>query len=160
MYFPFAMTENNPCSSTLRNTQELCLTTMALGNTGVHDLCISFEIFTPHWGAKWGKWSVTSVAPFSATCEGTQHDEKYFQRPDSCPMCSGAYMLADCPLACLVLYIHRVGGLSPVKCLVLFPVNIGGICLWEWHVMPRWWRQILTLTDHIGILGSTSNSWA
>lgn len=115
----------------LRNTQELCLTPVALRNTGVHDLCISSEIFTPHWGAKRGKWSVTNVAPFNAACEGTQHDEKNFQQPDSCPMCSGAHMLTDCPLACLVLYIHRVGGLSPLKCLILFPVNIGGICLWE-----------------------------
>lgn len=66
MYFPFVMTENNPCSSKLRNTQELCFTTRALRNTGVHDLCISSEIFTPRWGAKWGKSSVTTVAPFSA----------------------------------------------------------------------------------------------
>lgn len=55
MYFPFAMTENKTRSFMLRNTQELCLTTVALRNTGVHDLCISSEIFTPQWGAKWGK---------------------------------------------------------------------------------------------------------
>lgn len=32
MYFPFAVSENNPCSSVLRNTQELCLAAVALGN--------------------------------------------------------------------------------------------------------------------------------
>lgn len=90
MHFLFAMTETNPCSSMLRNTQELCLTTTNIRNTGVHVLGISFEMFTLHWGAKWGKWSVTNVAPFIAACEGIQHDEKYFQQRDSCPMCSGA----------------------------------------------------------------------
>lgn len=151
------MTGDNPCSSSLGNTQELCLTTTALRNTGVHDLCISSEIFTPHWGAKWGKWSVTNVAPFNAVYEGTQHDGKYFQQSDSCPKCSGAHMLAECPLAWLVLYIHRVGALSPAKCLILSPENRRHLSLRIRHVMPSLWRQILTLTDHIVILGSIFN---
>lgn len=108
-----------------RNTQELCLAAVALGNPGVHDLCISSEIFTPHWGAKWRKWSVTNVALFNAACEGTQHDEKYFQQPDSCPLCSGAYMLTDCPL-------HALFGTHTE--LEVYPLcNAWYYCQWTWE---------------------------
>lgn len=120
--------EYYPCSSMLRNTQEWYLTTEALQNTGVNDLCTLSEIFTPHWGAKWGKWSVTNIPPFNTACEGTFHDEKYVQQPD---VFVGIYAnrLSSCMpyLKC----VHRAGGLSLVKCFIILPVNIGGICLWE-----------------------------
>lgn len=101
----------NPCSSILRNTQELCHTTKALRNIGVHDLCISSEIFTPHWGAKWRKWSVTNIPLLNTTCESTLNCEKCIQQPDSFLMCLGAYMLIGCSLTCLILYVHIFGGL-------------------------------------------------
>lgn len=82
----------NPCSSILRNTQELCLTMKALRNTGVHDLCISFEIFTPHWGSKWRKWSVTNTPLLNTTCENTLHCEKCSRWPDSFTVFGGIYV--------------------------------------------------------------------
>lgn len=150
MYFPFAMTENvPPCSEIPKSYVSL----LWQSETQVHmTYALAPKYFTPHWGATWGEWSVTSVALFNAACEGTQH-EKYFQQPNSYLMWSGAYMPCS---------VHsQIWRFVPCETLdVISKEHRRNLSLRIGHVMPNWWRQILTLTDHIGILGSISNSWA